>query len=58
MLFVLIEDTTSAIELLVFPRVLEKTQTLWEEGRVVLASGRTSWKGGDPKFICDDVKRV
>jgi DNA polymerase-3 subunit alpha len=58
MLFVLIEDTTSSMELLVFPRVFEKTQTLWEEGRVVLASGRTSWKGGDPKFICDDVRRV
>lgn len=58
MLFVLIEDTTSSMELLVFPRVFEKTQTLWEEGRVILASGRTSWKGGDPKFICDDVRRV
>ncbi len=58
MLFVLIEDTTSSIELLVFPGTLQKTQAIWEEGRVVIASGRTSWKGGDPKFICEDVKRV
>lgn len=58
MLFVMIEDTTSAMELLIFPRILEKTQSIWEEGRVVIASGRTSWKGADPKFICDDVKRI
>jgi DNA polymerase-3 subunit alpha len=58
MLFVLIEDLSGSIEILVFPRILEKTKTVWEDGRVVLATGRTSWKNGETKFICDEAKIV
>ncbi|MDQ1284313.1 MAG: polymerase subunit alpha [Patescibacteria group bacterium] len=58
MLFVTVEDTDSKIEILVFPKVLETTGSLWQEDKIILASGRLSDKDGAFKLLADSVKSV
>lgn len=58
MLFVMIEDTFSKIEILVFPKVLENTQAVWQEDVAILVSGKISDKDGNFKLLCDTAKIV
>lgn len=58
MLFVTLEDTKGRIELLIFPKVLEKTQSAWEEERMVIAEGRLSDKDGSFKLIADEAREL
>ncbi|MDZ4385516.1 MAG: OB-fold nucleic acid binding domain-containing protein, partial [Candidatus Moranbacteria bacterium] len=58
MLFVTIEDMDGAMEILVFPKVLDATGAVWEEDKVVLASGKISDKDGNFKILCDSVTVV
>ncbi len=55
MLFVKIEDGIATIELLVFPNVLEKTETMWQEGKAIICQGKISNKDQDIKIIVDDI---
>jgi DNA polymerase III subunit alpha len=58
MLFVTIEDIDSRMELLVFPKVLEETGSVWEEEKIILASGKVSDKDGNFKVLVDSVKAI
>ncbi|MFZ2192822.1 MAG: DNA polymerase III subunit alpha [Candidatus Moraniibacteriota bacterium] len=58
MLFATIEDMYSNIELLVFPKVLDETGSIWGEDKVILASGKISDKDGMFKLLVDSVKIV
>ncbi len=58
MLFATIEDTTSSIEFIVFPKVLEETGSLWEEDKIILASGKISDKDGTFKLLVDSAKII
>jgi DNA polymerase III alpha subunit len=58
MLFVTIEDTEASMEILVFPKVLDATGSIWEEDKVILASGKISDKDGNFKILCDSVKAI
>ena len=58
MLFVMIEDQRAKIEALIFPKILEKTPTMWQEGKIVLISGRLDDKEGNLKLLCDDVQEL
>lgn len=58
MLFVTIADTEAAMEILVFPKILETTGSIWEEGKVILASGKISDKDGSFKLLADSAKVV
>jgi DNA polymerase III alpha subunit len=58
MYFVTIEDMKGKIELLVFPKVLERIASLWEEEKVIIAEGRLSDKDGAYKLIVDDAKEI
>jgi DNA polymerase-3 subunit alpha len=58
MLFVLVEDLDSKMEILVFPKVLETTASSWEDEKVILASGKLSDKDGIFKLLCDSVKTI
>lgn len=58
MLFVTLEDTDGKIELLVFPKVLETTGTVWTDDKIILASGRVSDKDGNFKILVDKAKAV
>ena len=46
------------IELLVFPKVLERIASLWEEEKNIIATGRLSDKDGAYKLIVDDAKEI
>jgi hypothetical protein len=41
------------MEVLVFPKVLEKDFDLWKEENIVLLKGRYSEKDGEPKLLCE-----
>ena len=58
MMFAKVEDLNDAVEVIVFSDTLEKTQLAWQENKVVLVSGKMSWRGGEPKFICDNVREI
>jgi DNA polymerase III alpha subunit len=58
MLFAMLEDTSGKIEILVFPKFLEQTLSVWEEEKVILTSGKISDKDGVFKLLADSVKIV
>lgn len=58
MLFATLEDTCGKIEILVFPKILEQTLSVWEEEKVIFASGKISDKDGVFKLLCDSAKAV
>ncbi|NTW27038.1 MAG: DNA polymerase III subunit alpha [Candidatus Moranbacteria bacterium] len=58
MLFVMLEDTKGKIEVLVFPKVLERMGSVWEEERMIIAEGRLSDKDGVYKLIVDEAKEL
>jgi DNA polymerase III subunit alpha len=56
MLFSMIEDLSSKIEIVVFPNVLEKNPDIWKENSIVIARGKVNDRDGSLKLLCDDVK--
>jgi len=58
MLFVTVEDMESKLEILVFPKTLEATGSVWEEEKIILVSGKLSDKDGQFKLLCDTVTAV
>ncbi len=58
MLFVTIEDSRAKLEALIFPKVLERTATLWQEGKIVLISGRLDDKEGNFKLLAEEVQEL
>ncbi len=54
MYFATLEDGLGKIEVLVFPKVLERDYDLWKEENIVLLKGRYSEKDGEPKLICEN----
>ncbi len=55
MLFVTLADLSGSMELLVFPKTYEKTQSLWEEGKLVCVVGKTPREEGDNKIFVENV---
>lgn len=55
MLFVQVEDMVGKTEILVFPGVLEKTASFWEDGQSVIVEGKLSDKDGEVKVLADSV---
>jgi DNA polymerase III alpha subunit len=59
MAFVQLEDAGGQkMEAIVFPKTLEKYETLWEEGNIVLVTGKISDKDGTLKVLADEARRV
>ena len=58
MLFVQIEDSQSKTEVIVFPNVLDKTATIWQEDKMVLITGKVSDRDEEITIICDSVKEI
>ncbi len=56
MAFVTIEDMTHTLEVIVFPKTIEKTGQVWQVGAVVGVLGHMSWRDNDPRFICDNAR--
>ncbi len=58
MLFVELEDLTGKIEALVFAGVLERNPVIWQEGKIVIISGRLSDKDDQLKILCDEAEEL
>lgn len=58
MLFVTIEDTSAQTEVLVFPKILQKDQFIWQTNNIVLVEGRTNTKDGALKIIAQSIKEI
>ncbi|MFH1714497.1 MAG: DNA polymerase III subunit alpha [Candidatus Nealsonbacteria bacterium] len=58
MLFVNLEDLTDKIEVVVFPRIIERNPAAFQENKIVMVSGRLDSRDGVPKLICDNIEEV
>jgi DNA polymerase-3 subunit alpha len=55
MLFVELEDLTSKIEVIAFPKILEAKPEVFKDNNIILVSGKADNKDGVPKIIANDV---
>ena len=58
MMFITIEDSTGSVELLIFPKLLETTHSIWEDENMIIAEGEVSEKDGNPKILTEKVKKI
>ncbi|MFH0968943.1 MAG: DNA polymerase III subunit alpha [Patescibacteria group bacterium] len=58
MAFATLEDLRGRMELLIFPKILENTELLWQEDKAILADGTLSDKDGNFKLLVDSVKEI
>ena len=58
MLFVELEDLTGKIETLVFAGVLEKDPVVWQEGKIIMLTGRLSDKDDQLKILCNEAEEL
>ncbi len=58
MLFAQVQDFNDTMEVMVFANTLEKTLPIWQENKIVMVSGKMTWRNNEPKFICDSVKEI
>lgn len=58
MMFVMLEDLTGKIEILVFPKVMEATGDMWTEGAIIFAEGKLSDKDGIFKLLGENARKV
>lgn len=58
MLFMNIEDLSGKIEVVVFPKILERDPAVYEENKIVLCEGKVDVKDGVPKLIADRVREL
>lgn len=56
MLFVLLEDLSHSMEVLVFPKLLAQTPDMWNEGARIIVDGTLSDKDGETKLLANTVK--
>jgi DNA polymerase-3 subunit alpha len=58
MLFLGVEDMTDKIEVVVFPSVLQKNPTAFQENKIVFITGRLDSRNGDQKLIAEEVEEL
>jgi len=58
MLFLNLEDLTDKIEVVVFPTIIEKNPTAFQENKIVLVSGRLDSRDDVPKLICEEIEEI
>jgi DNA polymerase III subunit alpha len=58
MLFVDLEDMSGRIEVVVFPSYLEDNQTIFEENKIAIISGRLDFRDETPKLICENAEEI
>ena len=58
MLFVTIEDEKAKVEVLVFPKILNQTATLWQEDKIIVVGGKLDNKEDSLKLLCNEVREV
>ncbi len=58
MLFVLIEDLSHGMEVLVFPKLLAENQEIWADGSKLIIDGTLSDKDGETKLLANSVRKL
>ncbi len=58
MLFVTLEDLTGRIEALVFAGVLQHNPIIWQEGKVVIITGKLTDRDEQLKILCDEAEEL
>ena len=58
MLFVKLEDLTSKAEIVVFPGVVEKYPTAFEENKIVFINGKVDHRNNEPKVIAYEIEEI
>jgi len=58
MLFMKLEDLTDKIEVIVFPSIIEKNPTAFQENKIVFVKGKVeNWKT-PPQLICEEIEEI
>ena len=58
MLFMNLEDLTGKIEVVVFPGIIERNPTAFQENKIVLISGWVDNRDGVAKVIAEDIEEI
>ncbi len=58
MLFLKLEDLTAKTEVVVFPGIIERNPTVFQENKIVFIKGRVDNRNGEPKIIAEEVEEV
>jgi len=58
MLFVSLEDLSARIEVVVFPSIIERNPSIFQENKIVMIQGRVDSKDGMPKLICETIEEI
>ena len=58
MLFVKLEDLTDKAEVVVFPGVIERNPTVFQENKIVFITGRIDNRDNIPKVIANEVEEI
>jgi len=58
MLFVTLEDITGSLEIIVFPKLLQKDSSPWQEDKFIFTTGRLSDKDDLPKILAESVSEI
>ena len=58
MFFVIIEDLSGRIEIIVFPNTAEQCSLSLVENKIVLISGRADIKEETPKIIAESIEEI
>jgi DNA polymerase-3 subunit alpha len=57
MAFIKLEDLYAGVEVIIFPKILEKNNSLVEEDGLIIIKGRISIREEEqPKVLCEDIK--
>ena len=55
MAFVGLEDIQGLVEVIVFPRLWQRSQEMWQPDKILVVRGRVDARGREPKIICENV---
>jgi DNA polymerase-3 subunit alpha len=58
MLFLSLEDLTNKVEVVVFPGVIDKNPTVFQENKVVFVKGKVDNRDGEIKVLADEVEEI
>lgn len=58
MVFAKLEDTQTNIEIIVFPKLLADTATLWQNDKIVAVEGFVSYKDGAAKILAEYIYEI
>lgn len=56
MLFATLTDMDGTLDIIVFPKTLEKGEGPWRAGAVIAILGHMSWRDDEPHFIAEDAR--